>query len=80
MLVYMPESSKRAVHASAHYGLSFADTYPYNLITSSSLADLNYRIPHENLLSLCFNPNIVVDGELPPYDEDQWDLIRIGDA
>ena len=79
-LVYMPELSQREVRESSHSGLSFADTHPFHLITSPSLIDLNDRIANENLLSLCFRPNIVVEGDFPPYDEDQWDLIKIGEA
>ena len=48
-LVYMPESSQREVHE-VHSGLSFADTYPFHLVTSPSL-DLNDRIANENLLA-----------------------------
>ena len=79
-LVYMPESSKREVRGKSKSGLSFADTHPFHLITTPSLIDLNNRIVNENLLSLCFRPNIVVEGDFAPYDEDQWDLIKVGEA
>ena len=70
-LVYMPESSKREVRGKYKSGLSFADTHPFHLITTPSLIDLNNRIVNENLLSLCFRPNIVVEG-LAAWAEEDW--------
>lgn len=56
--------------------VSFADGFPFLLISEASLADLNSRlkdpVPMER-----FRPNLVVTG-CEPYAEDRWKKIRIG--
>lgn len=72
-LVYMPESTHRAVdptYARHNDAVSFADGYPYLLIGEASLNDLNARLP-QPVEMLRFRPNIVVCGSAP-YDEDAW--------
>lgn len=66
---------------------SFADAYPLLLCTSASLDGLNDlvtrgRFPDEGPLSMRrFRPNVVVEGDsLPPWSEDGWRRIRLGDT
>ena len=63
-LVYMPEAQRRQVNpARALPGdiVSFADAYPFLLISQASLSDLNSRL--EVPLSMeRFRPNIVISG------------------
>lgn len=79
-LVYMPESHHRQVNPSrANLGdiVSFADGYPFLLISEASLADLNSRL--ETPLSMDrFRPNIVVSGTAP-FAEDELTRVRIGE-
>ncbi|MCB0061928.1 MAG: MOSC domain-containing protein [Caldilineaceae bacterium] len=55
---------------------SFADGYPFLLISEESLADLNRRLATPLPMNR-FRPNIVVRGEVP-FAEDSWRQIRIG--
>ena len=60
--------------------LSFADGYPFLLISEASLADLNDRLAArgEDALPMNrFRPNLVVSG-CPAYAEDTWPRLRIG--
>ena len=79
-LVYMPVSAFRQVDRSfADYNqrVSFADAFPFLLISEASLNDLNERL--ENTVNMSrFRPNLVVSG-CEAYEEDCWKLIRIGD-
>ncbi|MDI1247996.1 MAG: MOSC domain-containing protein [Lacunisphaera sp.] len=62
--------------------VSFADAYPLLVISEASLDDLNDRLvaKHEEPLPMNrFRPNLVVAG-CPPYGEDAWSKIRIGDV
>ena len=80
-LVFMPEAPRRAVdprYAPAHDHVSFADGYPYLVISQASLDDLNSRLP-EPIGMQRFRPNLVVQGALP-YAEDTWTNFRIGDV
>ena len=80
-LVYMPDSSERRVNAEfACNGeiVSFADGYPYLLISEASLADLNSRMAAPLPMNR-FRPNLVVKG-CTPYAEDGWKEIRIGES
>ena len=58
--------------------VSFADAYPFLLLSQGSLDQLNRRlnlpVPMDR-----FRPNIVVEG-CPPHAEDSWKAIRIGDV
>ena len=78
-LVMMPETTVRLVnpqYAVAQDEVSFADAYPYLLLSEESLADLNSRL--ESPLSMNrFRPNLVVKG-CDPYEEDRWRVIRVG--
>lgn len=78
-LVYMPERHERQVNPErARPGdlVSFADGYPFLLITEESLADLNSRL-NEPLEMRRFRPNIVVRGATP-FAEDGWLELDIG--
>jgi uncharacterized protein YcbX len=78
-LVYMPDYHERAVSPSrARPGdiVSFADGYPFLIISEASLADLNSRL--ESPLEMRrFRPNIVVSG-VPPFAEDDWPRVELG--
>ncbi|WP_439581012.1 MOSC domain-containing protein [Dyadobacter bucti] len=78
-IVMMPESTRRpadpryALHGEA---VSFADGFPFLLISQGSLDDLNSRLP-EAIEMRRFRPNFVVTGT-GPFSEDAWKSIRIG--
>jgi uncharacterized protein YcbX len=79
-LVHMPSESQRLVDP--HYSdgrriVSFADGFPFLLISEASLADLNRRLK-KPLEMERFRPNLVIKG-CQPYEEDSWKSIRIGD-
>lgn len=57
--------------------VSFADGFPFLLIGEASLADLNARLEAPVEMGR-FRPNLVVSGA-PPFAEDTWSRIRIGD-
>ena len=79
-LVYMPEDEVRpvdrnyAVDKRDH--VSFADGFPYLLISEASLEDLNRRLEAPLPMNR-FRPNFVVSG-CEPFAEDTWKRIRIG--
>jgi uncharacterized protein YcbX len=78
-LVYMPESSLRPVnsqYASQNEQVSFADAFPFLLISEASLQDLNERLDEPVPMNR-FRPNLVVSG-CEPFAEDSWRSIRIG--
>jgi uncharacterized protein YcbX len=78
-LVYMPDAQRRPVNpARARAGdiVSFADGYPFLLISEASLADLNRRLPQPVTMER-FRPNIVVDGTTP-FAEDDFAELRMG--
>jgi len=58
------------------FELSFADAFPFLLISEGSLADLNRRLDRPLPMDR-FRPNLVVRG-CEPYAEDGWSRIRIG--
>ena len=79
-LVYMPDSQRRYVNperARPTDIVSFADGYPFLLISEASLQDLNARlatpVPMER-----FRPNIVISGT-QPFAEDDFAQLRLGD-
>ncbi|MDB6060410.1 MAG: hypothetical protein JWM78_513 [Verrucomicrobiaceae bacterium] len=78
-LVYLPESSVRAVdpvYAQANDRVGFADGFPILLTTQASLDEINRELPGPISMQR-FRPNIVIDGTLP-YAEDSWRRVRIG--
>ncbi len=85
-LVYMPERSHRpAEHGQlgADRLVSFADAYPYLLISEASLAGLNQKLLTQGKTPVTmarFRPNLVVKGCAKPHEEDSWQQIRIGET
>jgi MOSC domain-containing protein len=78
-LVHMADRVVRPpdpAYAPAGVRISFADGFPFLLISEESLADLNRRLS-EPLPMNRFRPNLVVAGG-EPYAEDEWDKIEIG--
>ncbi|MBW4649642.1 MAG: MOSC domain-containing protein [Kastovskya adunca ATA6-11-RM4] len=78
-LVYMPDSTKRPVdthYAHHNESVSFADSFPFLLISEASLEDLNQRL-EEPVPMNRFRPNLVVSG-CEAFAEDSWRTIRIG--
>lgn len=57
--------------------VGFADVYPFLVISTASLEDLNSRL-EEPVPMDRFRPNIVIDG-VEPFAEDTWMHIKIGD-
>ncbi len=88
-LVYMPDNSLRSVNKRFNGGediVSFADGYPLMILGEASLDDLNEKISEnaDNGIGMRlpmnrFRPNLVITGA-PPFAEDSWKRIRIGDA
>lgn len=79
-LVHLADDSVRTVDpdfATPQDQVGFADGFPFLLISQASLDDLSYRVGHAVSMRR-FRPNLVVAG-CPPYAEDAWRLIRIGD-
>jgi uncharacterized protein YcbX len=78
-IVMMPDSTERK--ADPRYALngetvSFADGYPFLLISEASLADLNSRL-EKPVEMIRFRPNFVIT-EASAYEEDSWKSIQIG--
>ncbi len=79
--VFMPDHSNRQVdqnYVIEGNQVAFSDGFPLLLISESSLYDLNRRVPEEITMKR-FRPNLVVKNTLP-YQEDNWNTIRIGDC
>ncbi len=78
-VVYLPDDAARVVEPG--WGpsrlLSFADAFPFLLISEESLADLNSRLAVPLPMNR-FRPNLVVSG-CGPYGEDSWMRIAIGE-
>ena len=77
----MPEDAARPVNperAINSENVSFADGYPYLIISQESLDDLNARM-EVTLPMNRFRPNIVVEG-VEAYAEDEWNDLRIGEV
>jgi hypothetical protein len=78
-LVHMADEAVRPANPTygpSHARVSFADGFPFLLISEESLADLNRRLA-EPLPMNRFRPNLVVAGG-EPYAEDGWNKIQIG--
>lgn len=78
-LVYMGESTFRPVnpsYATNNEQVSFADGFPFLLISEASLQDLNQRLDEPVPMNR-FRPNIVVSG-CEAFAEDDWQKICIG--
>lgn len=78
-LVYMPDVQRRAVNPErARLGdiVSFADGYPFLLISEASLAELNRRLAKPVSVER-FRPNIVISGS-EAFAEDHFAHVRLG--
>lgn len=86
-LVFMPESSHRAVDQNYARGItSLSDGFPYLILSQASLDDLNERITpsgspgwREKIPMDRFRPNIVIAGG-SAFQEDGWKDVTIGAA
>jgi uncharacterized protein YcbX len=79
-LVYMADRHERPVNPDfgrADDRVSFADGYPFLVISEASLADLNARLEQPIGMER-FRPNIVVSG-VDAFAEDRWTGVRMGD-
>jgi hypothetical protein len=76
-LVYMPDDVLRPTKRGNEGDVvSFADGYPYLLVSQASLDGLNTRLTAP-LPMMRFRPNIVVDGA-SAHAEDGWKRLRAG--
>jgi len=78
-IVMMPKSTERKAdprYAVNGENVSFADGFPFLLISEASLEDLNSKLS-EVILMKRFRPNFVVSGA-EPFGEDAWKSIQIG--
>ncbi len=78
-LVYMPDATIRPAdptYAPAGTRVSFADAFPFLLISEESLADLDRRLDLPIPMNR-FRPNLVIAGG-EPYGEDAMTAFRIG--
>jgi uncharacterized protein YcbX len=79
-LVYMPDSSVRAAdpdYAPPGTRVSFADAFPFLMISEESLADLNSRMAKPLPMNR-FRPNLVIAGGAA-FVEDTMDRFVIGE-
>ena len=77
-LVHMPEETLRPAdqtYAPDGTRVSFADAFPFLIISEASLADLNRRLAEPVPMNR-FRPNLVIAGA-EPYAEDGWDRLEI---
>lgn len=77
-LCWTGEHNHRRVKRFPTVPLSFADGYPYLLISEASFLDLQRRCPAGVTLTQ-FRPNLVVTGT-EAYAEDSWHHLRIGEV
>ena len=79
--VFMPNHSNRQIDQDYAIGknqVAFSDGFPLLLISESSLFDLNSRVAEEISMKR-FRPNLVVKNTAP-YQEDNWETIKIGEC
>ena len=78
-LVFMPDAAERPVDPAYAEGIvSFADGFPYLIISQASLDDLNERLPQAIPMDR-FRPSLVVAGS-GAFQEDEWRNIQIGEV
>lgn len=79
-LVHMPDSTFRRVdprYSPQQRRVSFADAYPFLVLTQESMDELNRRLAQPLVIER-FRPNIVISGAVKPHAEDLWNCIRAG--
>ena len=57
----------------------YADFCGCMLMTAESIADLQTRVSSK-IAAEDFRPNILIEGTKKPYDEDEWQYVKIGDT
>ncbi len=77
-------------HSAPGDATAFADGYPVTLASAASLRRLDEWVaetalergeePRGALEASRFRPNVLVDGELEPFEEDRWRRVRVGDV
>jgi uncharacterized protein YcbX len=77
-----------AAHAQPGEATAFADAYPVTLASAASLRRLREWVaetalergeaPRPQLVIERFRPNLVVDGDLDPFEEDGWRRVHVG--
>ncbi len=77
-----------AAHGRPGEATAFADAYPVTLASASSLRRLQEWVaetalergeqPEAPLAVERFRPNLVVDGDLEPFEEDGWRRVQVG--
>ncbi len=80
-LVFMSENGLRPVSEAASFtdvNVSFADAFPYMLISQASLDELNNRLSEPVPMNR-FRPNLVISGTTA-FEEDTWAEIKIGEV
>lgn len=80
-LVYMPDDSERVVNPLFNRNndiVSFADGYPFLLISESSMKDLNKKLEAPISMNR-FRPNFVIKNS-DAFAEDNWKKIKIGET
>ena len=87
MHVHRPRALNPA-HSRAGDATAFADAYPVTLASAASLGRLRTWVTETALergeepgLPLAverFRPNLVVDGDLEPFEEDRWGRVTVG--
>jgi uncharacterized protein len=77
-VVWLPDDAERSLAAAYGDGrqVSFADAFPFLLLSQGSLDDLNSRLERPLPMGR-FRPNLVVAG-CEPYAEDGWGELAIG--
>jgi MOSC domain-containing protein len=78
-LVHMPRESRRPTNPAydtTGSRVSFADAFPFLIISEESLADLNTRMGNPLPMNR-FRPNLTLSGA-GPYREDRWTRITVG--
>jgi uncharacterized protein YcbX len=78
-LVFMPDRTERLVnpkYTPQKTLVSFADAFPFLLISQASLNDLNSRLAEPVPMNR-FRPNLVLEG-CTAYEEDLWATVTIG--
>lgn len=79
-LVHMPEDSRRPtnpVYDRTGGRVSFADAFPFLIVSEESLKDLNLRLSSPLPMNR-FRPNLTFSGA-GPFAEDRWSQIQVGE-
>lgn len=76
-LVWMPDAAMRNARTpdpDSHYAVSFADGFPFLIVQTGSLDDLNQRLQTPVSITR-FRPNLVISGA-DPWAEDHWQQLE----